>query len=298
MDDFTEFKKEGFDEKKLFRLPRRAEQRMLDRGFTRDLVVTDVGYYPRAEKHLVEREDGVSSDILVFCLSGRGWISSGGRRREVAAMDVFWIPAGEAHAYGAHDSDPWQIYWVHAYGRAVGDLLSWTPLGKGRRMTSFANANALRRQFNTLLQRLERGFGDHTLLEMSRFFVSLAMLLHVEAGPEKELEQRERIEKSMDRMRQTLSAPLTLDDYAQTAGFSVSQFSHLFKRHFGTSPMAYFVELRIQRGKEYLDSSNLSVKEIAWKLGFEDQLYFSRIFKKVTGVSPSIYRSESAFLRG
>jgi len=131
---------------------------------------------------------------------------------------------------------------------------------------------------------------------MSRFFVSLTALLHVDSGPEKELDQRERIEKSMDLMRQTVSSPLALEKYAQTAGFSVSQFSYLFKKLFGSSPMAYFVELRIQRAKELLDNSNLSVKEVAWKLGFEDQLYFSRIFKKVTGVPPSVYRKESAFL--
>jgi len=295
MDDFTGFKKEGFEEQKLFRLPKRAEKRMLDRGFTRGLVVTDVGFYPRAEKHLVERSEGVKSDILVFCLSGSGWFTVEGRRREVSAMDVFWIPGGLAHSYGSNESDPWQIYWVHCYGGSVSDLLAWTPLGEGRRLTSFANANAVRRQFNTLLQRLDRGFGDHTLLEMSRFFVSLMTLLHVDAGPEKELEQRERIEKAMERMRETLSEPASLKEYAQTAGFSVSQFSHLFKKLFGTSPMSYFVELRIQRAKEILDSSNLSVKEIAWELGFEDQLYFSRIFKKVTGVSPSIYRKESVF---
>lgn len=290
MDDFTELKKEGFDQQKLFRLPMRAERRMLDRPFTRDLVVTDIGYYPRADGHLVERRTGSPSHILVFCLQGRGWVSWGGRRREVAPMDAFWIPTGEAHTYGAHRSDPWQIYWVHAYGRSIEDLLAWTPLTRNRPLTAFSNANALRRQFNALLQRIESGYTDHTLLEMSRFFVSLTTLLHVDAGPVRKIEQRERIEKAMDGMRKTLSAPLTLEEYARSAGFSVSQFSHLFKKHYGTSPMAYFIELRIQRAKELLDSTGLSVKEVAWELGFDDQLYFSRIFKKVSGISPTTYR--------
>ena len=292
MDDFTELRREGFDRQKLFRLPRRAEKRMKSRPFTRDLVVTDVGYYPRADGHFVERPVGVETHILVFCLRGRGWVSWGGRRREVSAMDAVWIPANEAHAYGAHGTDPWEIYWVHAYGGSVDDLLAWTPLMRNRPLTSFSNANALRRQFNALLQRLESGYTDHTLLEMSRFFVSLTALLHVDAGPVREIEQRERIEKSMDEMRRTLTAPLTLELYARSAGFSVSQYSHLFKKHYGSSPMAYFIELRIQRAKELLDSTGMSVKEVAWALGFEDQLYFSRIFKKVSGTSPTAYRTE------
>ncbi len=98
----------------------------------------------------------------------------------------------------------------------------------------------------------------------------------------------------MDTMRQTVSAPLSLNEYARGAGLSVSQFSHLFKRHYGTSPMAYFTELRIQRAKELLDITHLSIKEVSWKLGFEDPLYFSRLFKKVSGISPTAYRVEQS----
>ena len=292
MDDTTELRKEGFERQKLFRLPQRAQQRMLERPFTRDLVVTDVGYYPRADGHLVERDAGLESHILIFCLQGRGWFSWGGRRREVAPMDAFWIPAWEAHAYGAHRSDAWEIFWVHAYGESVEDLLDWTPLAAHRPLTPFSSANALRRQFNALLGRLEAGYTDHMLLEMSRFFVSLTTLLHVDAGPVRELAQRERIEKAMDEMRGTLASPLSLEAYAQCAGFSVSQFCHLFKRHYGTTPMAYFFELRMQRAKELLNTTSLSIKEVAWELGFEDPLYFSRVFKRVSGISPSVYRLE------
>jgi AraC family transcriptional regulator of arabinose operon len=293
MDNLTEFREEGFDRQKLFRLPMRAELRMKERPFTRNLVVSDIGYYPKADGHLVERMRGLKSHILVFCLKGRGWVTWSGRRREVGPMEVFWVAAGEAHAYGTHRSDPWEIYWVHARGESVQDLLAWTPLTRSRPMTSFSNSHALRRQFNALLQRLERGYTDHSLLEMARFFVSLTSLLHVDAGSIKEIGQREKIEVAMDQMRQTLSCPLTLTDYARGVGFSVSQFSDLFKRHYGTSPMAYFSELRMQRARELLSFTKLSVKEIAAELGFDDPLYFSRAFKKVSGMSPSDYRLKS-----
>lgn len=292
MDDLTEYKKEGFERQKLFRLPMRAEFRMLDRPFTCDIVVTDIGYYPRAERHLVERKEALKSHVLVFCLKGRGWFSCEGRRREVRQMDVFCIPAGKPHAYGSSSTDPWEIYWVHVYGKAIVGLLEWTPLRRNCMMTSFSNANALRRQFNAILQRLEAGYTDHTLLEMSRFFVNLTTLLHVDAGPLREVQQRERIEEAMDKMRQTLSKPMSLQTYAKSVGFSVSQFSFLFNRHYGTSPMAYFTELRMQRAKALLDSTSLSIKEVAWESGFEDQLYFSRIFKRVSGISPTAYRME------
>ena len=288
MDNLTEFRKEGFDRQKLFRLPMRAEIRMKERPFTRNLVVSDIGYYPKADGHLVERKRGLKSHILVFCLKGRGWFTWSGRRREVGPMEAFWVPAGEAHAYGTHRSDPWEIYWVHARGESVLDLLAWTPLTRNRPMTSFSNSHALRRQFNALLQRLERGYTDHSLLEMARFFVSLTSLLHVDAGSIKEIGQREKIEVAMDQMRQTLSRPLTLADYARGVGFSVSQFSDLFKRHYGTSPMAYFSELRMQRARELLGFTKMSVKEIAAELGFDDPLTFQEPSKKSPACHPVI----------
>jgi len=292
MDDLTGYREEGFEEQKLFRLPLRAERRMLSLAFTKDLVVTDVGFYPRADGHLVERERGYGSHILVWCVRGSGWFSWGGKRREVRSMDVFWIPANEAHSYGASQSEPWQIYWVHAYGRVVDDLLSWISLSRSQPMTRCGNSHGLRRQFNALLQLLESGYADHTLLEMSRFFVSLTALLHVDARPVRELEQREKILKSMEQMRKTVAQPRALEEYAKAVGFSVSQYSYLFKRHFGISPMAHLAELRIQRAKELLGRTDLSIKEISWQLGFDDPLYFSRMFKKVAGVAPTKYRDE------
>ncbi len=291
MDYLTDFKEEGFDSQKLYRLPTRAEKRMNNKPFTRDIVISDIGYYPKPHGHLVDRTKGSSAHILIFCVKGRGWATFGGKRREIGAQDALWIPAGEPHTYGSHNSDPWEIYWVHAYGSSVEALIQWTPLTSDRPLTHFSNSLALQRQFNALLQRLESGYTDHTLLEISRFFVSLTSLLHVDAGLAQETSQREKIERVMDTMRETLAAPWTLLEYAGHGGFSTTQFSLLFKRHYGTSPMAYLMELRMQRAREMLDSTSLSVKEIAAKIGYEDPLYFSRIFKKTSGTSPSSYRA-------
>ena len=60
----------------------------------------------------------------------------------------------------------------------------------------------------------------------------------------------------------------------------------------GVNPQHTIMALARLRAKELLDNTHLSIKEVSWKLGFEDQLYFSRLFKKVSGISPSAYRLE------
>ena len=170
-------------------------------------------------------------------------------------------------------------------------MIEWASLTRERPLVRFPDLHALRRQFNVILGRLGRGYTDHTLLELSRFLVTVMALLHAESGEAADAARRDRLEAAMGRMRETLRGPLGVADYARVAGLSVSQFSHLFRRYYGTSPMAYLNELRMQRARELLDLTGRSVKEVAGEVGFEDPLYFSRAFKAITGQSPSAYRT-------
>lgn len=82
---------------------------------------------------------------------------------------------------------------------------------------------------------------------------------------------------------------LPLKAYADYCGLSLSRFSHLFKSTIGITPLEYLTKIRITKAKDYLLATNLSVSEIAEALGFSNQNYFCRIFKKNTGLSPTQY---------
>ena len=67
----------------------------------------------------------------------------------------------------------------------------------------------------------------------------------------------------------------------------------IFKTYYGLTPMDYLVKTRIDESKFLLTNSSLKIKEVANEVGYEDSLYFSKVFKKITGVSPKEYiRSE------
>lgn len=299
MDYFTEFKSEGFERQRLFRMPNRTRDRAASLPFTQDCLVTDVGYYPKARKHFVNRPVGTTSHVFIFCLRGKGWYqienSFGelGKRRTISQGAVLYFRPNEAHRYGSHDSEEWEIYWLHCSGAVVEYLLKWSPFSGKKRLQVFANGQAIKRQFNTILQQLEIGYSDHVILELSRFFLTIISLLHREAGTQQQLVQREKIESAMDNMRESVAEFRDLSYYAKGVGLSVSQFSYLFRTYNGISPMAFLTELRMRKARELLESSSISVKEIASRLGYEDPLYFSRQFKKNTGLSPTSYRAES-----
>src|ERR1700722_13772315 len=100
-----------------------------------------------------------------------------------------------------------------------------------------------------------------------------------------------RIEETVAYMHQHLDQPLQVATLAAKANFSPSQFFLLFKRLVGSAPIDYFIRMRIQRAGQLLCETDLSVKEVAAKLGYDDPFYFSRIFKSVNSLAPSDYRA-------
>ena len=83
---------------------------------------------------------------------------------------------------------------------------------------------------------------------------------------------------------------ISIENYAQTRGMSVSWFIRNFKKYTGMTPMQFIVSLRVNNAQILLEQTNYSIYEIAKIVGYDDQLYFSRLFRKQKGFSPSQYR--------
>jgi len=83
---------------------------------------------------------------------------------------------------------------------------------------------------------------------------------------------------------------MTLEIVADHVGISPYYFSKLFKDRYGLTFIDYLTEIRIQKAKEEMLHSTKNLKEICYAIGYKDPNYFSRVFKKHTGLSPSEYR--------
>jgi transcriptional regulator GlxA family with amidase domain len=99
-----------------------------------------------------------------------------------------------------------------------------------------------------------------------------------------------RIEQSVAYMTQHLNQPLQVATLAARVSISPSHFFALFKRRVGVAPMDYFTRLRMERACRLLETTSLSVKQVAAELGYDDPFYFSRVFKSVNQVAPSDFR--------
>ena len=100
-----------------------------------------------------------------------------------------------------------------------------------------------------------------------------------------------RVEKIIQMMREDVRGELSLAELAQSVNLSVWRLSHIFKSDVGMPPIRYLRLLRMERAKQLLESSFLSVKEIAFQVGLNDESHFVRDFKATYGFSPALYRS-------
>jgi len=100
-----------------------------------------------------------------------------------------------------------------------------------------------------------------------------------------------RVEKIIQMMRDDVRGELSLGAFAQSVNLSVWRLCHIFKSDVGMPPIRYLRLLRMERAKGLLESSFLSVKEIAFQVGLNDESHFVRDFKSTYGFSPALYRS-------
>lgn len=101
-----------------------------------------------------------------------------------------------------------------------------------------------------------------------------------------------RVEKILEMMRADVRGELSLTQFAHSVNLSVWRLSHIFKSDVGMPPIKYLKLLRMERAKGLLESSFLSVKEIAFQVGLNDESHFVRDFKSTYGHSPTSYRAQ------
>src|SRR5579872_7575301 len=99
-------KREGFEGQRLIVIPKKIVSEFLVKDpVTRQIYITDIGYYPKAAFHYAERPLGIGQHIIIYCMEGSGWIVTDRKRIELAPSQFITIPANTAHKYGANEKD-------------------------------------------------------------------------------------------------------------------------------------------------------------------------------------------------
>ncbi|MFS0873290.1 AraC family transcriptional regulator [Paenibacillus xylanilyticus] len=261
---------------------------------TSGLYVTDIGYFHEAKHHYRDRPEGCASHILMYCVQGTGWyVLDGSKRHDVNAGDLVILPANKAHIYGAKAAEPWSIYWIHLRGEHA--LTYIEPLLTDH-ISTIAPVKAQKwlELFHECYDVLETGYSLQTMIYASQIVgYMLGLLAYGQGAGGSMVSSKRAAEQSVQYMLEHLEGSVTLKDLAAQARLSVPHYSQLFKQATGHSPIDYFLRLKIQHSCRYLDFTDWTVKQISSELGFKDPYYFSRLFSKMMGRSPTEYRNKT-----
>ncbi|MBB2147579.1 AraC family transcriptional regulator [Pedobacter gandavensis] len=287
-------KRHGFNGEKLISLPKSLYERKNENEIALNLLyITHIGYFPKAEGHYRSRLKGCTDHILMYCTAGKGWFSIGTEKHNVMANQFFILPATDLHSqYASDPSDPWTIYWVHFIGDNLTYLNQTLSVGDLLIPRTIPYDDHKIKLWNMMYNCFEKGYSEENLIYANlTFYYFIANFLFPKKTNElTTITDLEFPDKIINYMQANLAQKLTIKDMADEFSYSVSHFQNLFRKRTGISPIDYFIQLKIQKACQLLALSDLRIKSVAASIGYPDPYYFSRIFNKVMGMSPLVYR--------
>ncbi len=233
--------------------------------------------------------------LLHYVTAGRGTVTAPEGTHALGEGAMFLIRPDEMVSYAADTADPWAYCWVGFNGLDAGALLMRTDFTPNRRVLHFGDGETPRTLLLSIYE--SRGGKTHEVLRMTgRLYAFLAFLVESAADDERPRYQpgQEHVRRACQFIAGNFASPITIRDVATHAGVCRSRLYRAFQENMEISPAQYLTRFRMRQACLLLTKTDLSVKAVAFSVGFEDPLYFSRRFHEVVGCAPSEYAEREA----
>lgn len=233
-------------------------------------------------------------------LSGSGVYSTGKVSVRLSAGDTFILFPGTELQYQADSEEPWEYCWAGFMGADAASIIRNTDFS--RDMPYIPGGRIPEEEIRDGMEQiyLSKGNTYESAVAMAgKLYSLLAVFMHYAEKPEPEKDAHVTyVEKALTYIETNYSYPVTVEDIAYYVGISRSHLFRSFQHYMSRSPKEYLTEYRIKQACHLLRETDLSVSAIAYSVGFENNLYFSKAFRKQKGLSPSEYRKEKAKMTG
>ncbi len=201
---------------------------------------------------------------------------------------ILYYP-GEKQLYRYTLKNHPDVYWVHFSGLWTARLLKKYDLYPHHILHVNA-AEECKRIFDKIIRELQLKRKNFFSLA-NVYFEELILLLsrHIAEETSQSHKSNELIERAIEYFHKEYRSELSIREYARKCNISCCWFIRSFKKHTGTTPCQYLLDIRMNKAKELLKNGTFNISETAEFVGYDNPLYFSRIFKKNMGMSPREY---------
>lgn len=230
-------------------------------------------------------------DRFYFLLEGDFCIDIDGKHYDGKPGQLFFLPRHTHQFYHAYGNPDARKIWFHGLyncnGRALSqviDMPAFVPVNDVDYMTDL---------FRHLLILADRHDLSASVTQQSIMLEIMAFFLGHTDSPPVMLARNQQYTDILNYIDAHLCEPLSTAGIAQSFGYSESYFIRFFKHGMSITPNAYIMNRRLDYAKTLLQTTDMPIESVALTAGFSDSNYFSRIFRKQTGYTPSVYRNNS-----
>lgn len=264
---------------------------------SKPLIVTSCGTYKLYTKPKLPtwRPRGRLDFQLLYIASGKAHFHFGKEEQEETIIHaghmVIYRPK-EPQKYEYYATEQTEVYWVHFTGNNVTNLLRSYGICDDKKVFYCGSGSEYKNLFCCMIDELQMCRDSYPeMLEMylRQIFIRLQRHFHSSAML-KNSHTVEEINKATAYFNEHYNETINIEEYAKQLHVSTSWFIRNFKQYTGYTPMQYILSKRIYNAEALLQNTRYNMTEIAQIVGYDNPLYFSRVFKKAKGISPLEYR--------
>ncbi len=227
--------------------------------------------------------------LIHFISHGSGTFTCNKHSYELREGDMFFIAPGQLVSYRADQQDPWAYCWVGFNGTDARRLVTMAGLSMQEPVLHSPDPERTSR----LLLRIAEVSGNTAAsdAEMAGYlYLFLAHLIGLNDRHTANDPHQEYVANALRFIQYNYASDIGVSDIAHYVGISRSQLYRAFLQDFGVSPHSYLQKYRINEACSLLRNAGISIAEVAGSVGFNDPLYFSRVFKSIKQCTPSEYQ--------
>ena len=230
---------------------------------------------------------------ILYVANGKTHFWFDGKEEIVSAGHMVLYKPEEIQKYVYYLEDNPEVFWIHFTGSDVKNILAYHGISLDEHVFYCGVLPDYKALFRKIIQELQLcryGYEDY----IASLFNDILLLVDRQQHEQKKAtgNVQEQIEHAAAYFNENYNTKISIDDYAESLHISTNWFIHNFKQYAGMSPAQYILSLRMVNAQSLLERTTYNIKEISEIVGYENPLYFSRVFKKEIGKSPTQYRKE------
>ena len=230
---------------------------------------------------------------ILYVANGKTHFWFDGKEEIVSADHMVLYKPEEIQKYVYYLEDNPEVFWIHFTGSDVKNILAYHGISLDEHVFYCGVLPDYKALFRKIIQELQLcryGYEDY----IASLFNDILLLVDRQQHEQKKAtgNVQEQIERAAAYFNENYNTKISIDDYAESLHISTNWFIHNFKQYAGMSPAQYILSLRMVNAQSLLERTTYNIKEISEIVGYENPLYFSRVFKKEIGKSPAQYRKE------